>query len=72
MAIDSVISQKETMIEDMISLFLEADLDKSGTVSWVEFQGYLQDEKIKAYFMLDGRSMDHLEGIDGETSSLWC
>merc|ERR1719181_1449732 len=35
----------------MIHLFLEADEDKSGTVSWDEFQMYLQDEKIKAYFM---------------------
>merc|ERR1712182_192861 len=39
------------LMEDMIALFIEADSDKSNTVSWHEFQGYLQDEKIKAYFM---------------------
>merc|ERR1719486_1201968 len=51
LAIDSVMAHRENMIEDMVALFLEADEDKSGTVSWDEFEGYLQDEKIKAYFM---------------------
>merc|ERR1711976_331555 len=34
-----------------VALFAEADVDKSGTVTWEEFQGYFRDEKIKAYFM---------------------
>lgn len=51
LAIDSVIVKRESMIEDMVALFLEADSDQSGTVSWEEFKLYLQDEKIKAYFM---------------------
>merc|ERR1719174_1613416 len=51
LAIDSIMCKRETMIEDMVNLFLEADVDQSGTVSWEEFQTYLQDEKIKAYFM---------------------
>merc|ERR1711896_41227 len=35
----------------MVALFLEADADGSGSVTWEEFHAYLQDEKIKAYFM---------------------
>lgn len=51
LATDCVISKRETMIEDMVALFIEADVDKSNTVSWEEFKYYIQDEKIKAYFM---------------------
>jgi hypothetical protein len=51
LAADQVMAKRDAMIQDMVGLFLEADEDKSGTVSWDEFQVYLQDEKIKAYFM---------------------
>jgi len=51
LAIDSHMAKRETMIEDMVALFLEADEDRSGTLTFEEFQCYLQDEKIKAYFM---------------------
>jgi len=30
--------------------FHEADKDSSGTLSWEEFENYLQDDKVKAYF----------------------
>merc|ERR1719221_138818 len=30
--------------------FIEADTDKSGTLSWEEFESHMQNTKIKAYF----------------------
>jgi len=32
------------------TFFQEADLDKSGTLRWEEFQAHLQNTKVKAYF----------------------
>jgi len=35
---------------DMKRFFDEADTDKSGTLSWEEFEDYLQDQNVQAYF----------------------
>merc|ERR1711971_178650 len=34
-----------------MGLFMEADTDRSGTLSWDEFLEFVGDEKIMAYFM---------------------
>jgi len=51
LVIDSVMAQRESMIADMVSLFLEVDPNRSVKVTWDEFLYYVRDEKIKAYFM---------------------
>merc|ERR1719359_926876 len=51
LAVNEILSQQEHMIEDMVNLFLEADVDHSGSLSIGEFQKYVENEKIKAYFM---------------------
>ena len=32
-----------------MSIFLEDDVDKSGTLSWSEFEFFLDDDEVKAY-----------------------
>lgn len=50
-AIEAALANKESMIKEVVNLFAEADEDCSGTISEKEFENYLQDEKIKAFFM---------------------
>jgi len=50
-AIDVAITNKESIIKEMVDLFHEADRDCSGTLSWEEFEDYIQDERIRAFFM---------------------
>ena len=73
-AIEAAIANKEMLIKEIVQLFHEADKDCSGTLSWQEFHDYMQDEKIKAFFMaleLDmssaGRVFDIIDVMrDGE------
>jgi len=50
-AIDAAITNRESIIKEIVDLFHEADRDHSGTLSWDEFEDYIQDERIKAFFM---------------------
>jgi len=50
-AIDAAITNKNSIIKEIVDLFHEADTDCSGTLSWEEFEEYIQDERIKAFFM---------------------
>merc|ERR1712110_361859 len=50
-AIDEAISNRDSIVKEVIELFLEADTDGSGALSWTEFEEFIQDEKIKAFFM---------------------
>lgn len=36
--------------ERIKTFFQEADLDKSGTLSWEEFRAHLENQKVRAYF----------------------
>lgn len=49
--VNRMLSQRDHMVEDMVNIFLEADKDNSGTVTMKEFEDYLEDERVKAYFM---------------------
>jgi voltage-gated sodium channel len=50
-AIDAAITNKENIVKEVVDLFQEADKDRSGSLSWEEFEEYIQDEKIRAFFM---------------------
>jgi hypothetical protein len=50
-AIDEAIQNRDSIVKEVIELFLEADTDGSGALSFQEFQEFLNDEKIKAFFM---------------------
>merc|ERR1712232_266251 len=50
-AIDEAISNRDSIVKEVIELFLEADTDGSGALSWSEFEEFIQDEKVKAFFM---------------------
>jgi hypothetical protein len=63
LAIDTVMTDREDMIEGMVNLFMEADSDNSGSISWREFERYIQDEKIKAYFMALDLDISSVEKI---------
>lgn len=44
------LSQNKAYAKNIRNFFFEADKDGSGTLSWEEFENYLQDEKVQAYF----------------------
>jgi len=50
-AVDLAMAKKETLVKEIVEAFMEADQDKSGSLSWAEFHEYLADEKVQAYFM---------------------
>merc|ERR1712125_197199 len=50
-AIDEAITHRDSIVKEVVELFLEADTDGSGALSFTEFEVFMQDEKIKAFFM---------------------
>merc|ERR1712232_62985 len=50
-ATDEALANRESIVKEIIELFLDADKDGSGSLSWTEFDEFIQDEKIKAFFM---------------------
>jgi len=50
-AVDEAISNRDAVVKEVIELFLEADEDGSGSLSWEEFEEFIKDEKIKSFFM---------------------
>merc|ERR1711972_77013 len=42
--------QWQVYTERIKTFFQEADLDKSGTLSWEEFRAHLENQKVRAYF----------------------
>jgi len=63
LAVNEIMNQQEHMTEGMVSLFLEADDDQSGTLSMEEFHGYMNNEKIIAYFRALELDMSDAERI---------
>jgi Ca2+-binding EF-hand superfamily protein len=51
LVMDEAITNREMIVKQVIELFVEADMDGSGQLSWLEFQEFIQDEKIKAFLM---------------------
>jgi hypothetical protein len=50
-AIDEAIQNRDSIVKEVVELFVEADVDGSGSLSFSEFETFMQDEKIKAFFM---------------------
>lgn len=63
LAVDAKMRDEAKVMEEIVSIFLEADQDQSGTISWFEFQEFMMDERIKAYMMsleLDFKSLSDI------------
>lgn len=71
---DEAISNRDSTVKEVIEIFLEADVDGSGALSWMEFQEFMNDERIKAFFMsleLDLSSISRIFNLldpDGDQS----
>jgi len=50
MVVDELIKEEARFVKKLVDLLNEGDADGSGTMSWDELVGYLEDERIKAYF----------------------
>merc|ERR1719183_3460105 len=48
--VDAEMKKVEDFTKDVTKMFLDADTDESGTLSWEEFEGHLQDDRVKAFF----------------------
>merc|ERR1712232_409685 len=62
-AIDEAIANRDSIVKEIVELFVEADVDGSGSLSWREFQNFVQDERIKAFFMALELDMSSLSTI---------
>eukprot|EP00928_Gymnodinium_smaydae_P086320 TRINITY_DN7035_c0_g1_i1.p1 TRINITY_DN7035_c0_g1~~TRINITY_DN7035_c0_g1_i1.p1 ORF type:complete len:744 (+),score=149.19 TRINITY_DN7035_c0_g1_i1:94-2325(+) len=49
--IEEAITNKKSLVKQIVHLFHEADADSSGTLSLDEFEEFFQDEAIRAFFM---------------------
>mmetsp|Transcript_29669 Transcript_29669/g.81204 ORF Transcript_29669/g.81204 Transcript_29669/m.81204 type:complete len:856 (-) Transcript_29669:194-2761(-) len=47
--IQEELHSKEKYMRGLKDIFLEADTDESGTLSWEEFESHLEDQRVKAY-----------------------
>merc|ERR1719482_528800 len=48
--IQDELSRRKSYVNDVKTIFMEADVDHSGKVSWEEFENHLQDERVRAFF----------------------
>ena len=49
LATANILRERSTLVQQIMSIFLEDDVDKSGTLSWSEFEFFLDDDEVKAY-----------------------
>merc|ERR1711971_1327853 len=54
---------KRSYMERMKALFEAADKDKSGTISWREFQAHVQTHRMKSYFALLGLDISEAKNL---------
>lgn len=50
MVIQDEMERQSSYLNDVKQMFREADVDKSGDLSWEEFENHLEDARVKAYF----------------------
>uniref|UniRef100_A0A7S0AQT2 EF-hand domain-containing protein n=1 Tax=Pyrodinium bahamense TaxID=73915 RepID=A0A7S0AQT2_9DINO len=62
LVIQTQLKRDETFLTEMTRIFQEADADGSGTVTWEEFKGYLENDRVKAYF-----TAQQLDAFDART-----
>mmetsp|Transcript_84080 Transcript_84080/g.246637 ORF Transcript_84080/g.246637 Transcript_84080/m.246637 type:complete len:705 (+) Transcript_84080:116-2230(+) len=62
LVIQTQMKRNETFLKEMKRIFEEADADGSGTISWEEFKGYLENDTVKAYL-----TTQQLDAFDART-----
>jgi len=62
LVIQTELKRNETFLVEMRRIFEEADADGSGTISWGEFKGYLENDRVKAYL-----ATQQLDAFDART-----
>uniref|UniRef100_A0A7S0AQ50 EF-hand domain-containing protein n=1 Tax=Pyrodinium bahamense TaxID=73915 RepID=A0A7S0AQ50_9DINO len=62
LVIQTQLKRDETFLMEMQRIFEEADADGSGSISWEEFKGYLENDRVKAYL-----SAQQLDAFDART-----
>merc|ERR1712232_1524800 len=50
MTIKDELSRKDSYMKQIRKIFLEADTDRSGYMSWEEFKHLIEDKRVQAYF----------------------
>jgi hypothetical protein len=48
--IEKEAQKRKIFMDEIVELFMEADLDNSGSLTWEEFEEHLADERIRIYF----------------------
>eukprot|EP00418_Pyrodinium_bahamense_P087522 CAMPEP_0179073828 /NCGR_PEP_ID=MMETSP0796-20121207/32773_1 /TAXON_ID=73915 /ORGANISM="Pyrodinium bahamense, Strain pbaha01" /LENGTH=518 /DNA_ID=CAMNT_0020771035 /DNA_START=108 /DNA_END=1665 /DNA_ORIENTATION=+ len=72
LVIQSEKKRNETFLVEMKKIFEEADADGSGTISWDEFKGYLENDDVTAYLAtqqldaFDARTLFDILNVRGE------
>lgn len=65
------LNRDQAFFREMKTIFVEADLDNSGTVSWEELSEYLMNEEVRAYLAAqqldsyDARQLFNILDVDG-------
>jgi len=62
LVIQTQLKRDETFLMEMQRIFEEADADGSGSISWEEFKGYLENDRVKAYL-----ATQQLDAFDART-----
>jgi len=71
-AVQEHLDKRNSYVKELKQIFLEADTDESGTLSWEEFKEHAADERVVAYLHsleLDGsqaRGLFKLLDVDGD------
>jgi len=56
-------TQLTSYLDKVRTFFTEADVDKSGKLSWEEFKSYLDDKRVKTYFHALGMDVSQAESL---------
>lgn len=61
--IEEELARKGSDVNEFIRMFIEADADGSGTVSWAEFTEHMEDDRVKAYFKVLDLNVDEAQQL---------
>merc|ERR1719320_369949 len=72
LVIQGEMKRSEAFLAEMKGIFEEADTDRSGTISWIEFKQYLKKPEVKAYLATqqldcyDARQLFNILGLEDD------
>lgn len=49
LAVELQVDKEKEYVKGLMNLFVEADVDKSGTLTWDEFMGHFESSEVRAY-----------------------